>query len=125
MFKINSADKTINITRGDVAMFDVSAKNDDGSDYVFNVDDVVRFKVFDTNDYTNIKLQKDVVVSEETTKVRIILEGKDTEIDGIASKIVNYSYEVELNPDTNPQTIIGYDEDGAKTFKLYPEGGDE
>ena len=26
--------------------------------------------------------------------------------------------------DTQPQTIIGYDEDGAKVFRLFPEGAD-
>lgn len=126
MFKINSEEKIISITRGDIGSFDVGALNQDETDYVFKVGDVVRFKVFDINDYTNVKLQKDVVVEEETTIVRINLEGKDTRIDGISNKIINYAYEIELNPDTNPQTIIGYDdESGEKTFKLYPEGGDE
>jgi hypothetical protein len=31
---------------------------------------------------------------------------------------------VEVNPEIQPTTIIGYDEDGAKIFKLFPEGGD-
>jgi hypothetical protein len=31
---------------------------------------------------------------------------------------------VELNPFTNPQTIIGYNDDGAKIMRLFPEGKD-
>lgn len=38
---------------------------------------------------------------------------------------MDYWYEVELNPETEAQTIIGYDEDGPKIFRLYPEGDDE
>lgn len=43
----------------------------------------------------------------------------------MVNKPTDFWYEVELNPDTAPQTIIGYDkETGAKIFRLYPEGGD-
>jgi hypothetical protein len=37
---------------------------------------------------------------------------------------VDYWYEVELNPDEDCQTIVGYDEDGAKVLRLFPEGAD-
>ena len=42
----------------------------------------------------------------------------------VINKPTNYWYEIELNPNTQPQTIIGYDEDGEKLFVLYPEGSD-
>jgi hypothetical protein len=51
-----------------------------------------------------------------------MLSKEDTKIGKKVNKPVDYWYEVELNPDTYPQTIVGYDEDGAKIFKLYPEG---
>ena len=46
MFKIDSVSKQISLTRGDTALIEVSAKNEDGTDYTFQVGDIVRFKVF-------------------------------------------------------------------------------
>ena len=121
MFVIDS-DLTIHITRGDAALFSVSANKGEAS-YEFKPDDVVRFKVFAKKDCANVVLKKDITVTETADKVRIALDSEDTKIGEVISKPADYWYEVELNPDTNPQTIIGYDENGAKVFKLYPEGG--
>ena len=121
MFVIDS-DLTIHITRGDAALFSVSANKGEAS-YEFKPDDVVRFKVFAKKDCANVVLKKDIAVTETADKVRIALDSEDTKIGEVISKPTDYWYEVELNPDTNPQTIIGYDENGAKVFKLYPEGG--
>lgn len=123
MFKINE-DKSIYLTRGDIADIKVSATKPDGEQYTFLVGDVVRFKVFKRRDCGCVEIQKDTVVTEETQEVIIYLEKKDTKIGEIISKPTNYWYEVELNPDTAPQTIIGYDEDGEKMFTLFPEGSD-
>jgi hypothetical protein len=57
-------------------------------------------------------------------EVEIFLGEEDTKIGEVISKPKDYWYEVELNPFDHPQTIIGYDEDGAKVFKLFPEGDD-
>ena len=119
MFKI-SEDLTIECTRGDAAVFSVGA-NVNNTPYFFRVGDVVRFTVFGKKDCAEIVLQKDVKVTEEAELVEINLSGEDTKIGDVISKPVDYWYEVELNPETYPQTIIGYDEDGAKVFKLYPE----
>ena len=59
---------------------------------------------------------------EATTSVDLSLDSTETTIGDIINKPVEYWYEIQLNPDTEPQTIIGYDENGAKIFKLYPEG---
>lgn len=123
MFKINE-DKSIYLTRGDIADIKVSATKPDGEQYTFLVGDVVRFKVFKRRDCGCVEIQKDTVVTEETQEVIIYLEKKDTKIGEIISKPTNYWYEVELNPDTAPQTIIGYDEDGEKIFRLFPEGSE-
>lgn len=124
MLTIDS-NKNIHITRGDIGLFSVGATEKDGSDYTFRVGDVVRFKVFKCKDCGCVELQKDVIIEAETTTVDIDLNGDDTKIGDIINKPVNYWYEIELNPDTKPQTIIGYDEDGAKIFRLYPEGADK
>lgn len=120
MFRINE-DMTIECTRGDAAVFSVGANVNDTA-YLFRVGDVVRFSVFSKKDCSNVVLQKDFTATEETEAVEVTLTGEDTKIGETISKPVDYWYEVELNPDTYPQTIIGYDKDGAKVFKLYPEG---
>lgn len=124
MFTI-SQDKTISITRGDVGYITVTSKYSDGSPYTFLKGDVVRFKVFKKKDCESVVLRKVVEVSDETQSVVIRLDKNDTKIGEIINKPVDYWYEVELNPDTESQTIIGYDDDGEKIFRLYPEGSDE
>jgi hypothetical protein len=123
MFKINE-DKSIFLTRGDIANIRITATKPNGELYTFLAGDVVRIKVFKRRDCGCVELQKDVVVEKETQEVTIHLEKEDTKIGDIISKPTNYWYEVELNPDTAPQTIIGYDEDGEKMFTLFPEGSD-
>jgi hypothetical protein len=72
----------------------------------------------------NVVLQKDVLVESEMSTVDVNLERSDTKLGNIIDKPVDYWYEIELNPDTTPQTIIGYDSDGPKIFRLFPEGVD-
>jgi hypothetical protein len=120
MFRINE-DLSIECTRGDAGVFSVGATI--GNEvYKFKAGDVVRFTVFGKKDCSDVVLQKDVTVAEETEEVEFLLEREETKLGGVISKPVDYWYEVELNPETYPQTIIGYDENGAKVFKLYPEG---
>ena len=121
MFYI-SDDLTINITRGDSALLSVSATISDTS-YEFKPDDVIRLKVFARKDCSDVVLQKDITVTEATSAVEIALTSEETTIGEVISKPTDYWYEVELNPETKPQTIIGYDDNGAKVFKLFPEGG--
>ena len=121
MFVIKD-DLSINITRGDAAEFSVGA-NIGATSYEFKTGDVVRFKVFGKKDCEEVVLQKDVEITTPTSAAKVSLTGQDTTIGQVISKPVEYWYEVELNPETHPQTIIGYDDNGAKVFKLYPEGG--
>jgi hypothetical protein len=81
-------------------------------------------KVFEKKACNCVVLTQDFRVTEATDKVDITLTSEDTTIGDTISKPVDYWYEVELNPMTAPQTIIGYDEDGPKVFKLFPEGGE-
>ena len=119
MFKIEN--NKIHLTRGDVALIEVKAKNDDGTDYCFKKDDIVRLNVFKSKDCGCIELTKDLTVPEEKKSVTISLSSKETTIGDLINKPKTYWYEIVLNPDTNEQTIIGYDLDGAKEFILYPE----
>ena len=122
MFKIN-ADKSIYLTRGDAAIVELSAKAS-GKEYTFKAGDVVRFKIFERKDCGCVVLQKDTAIEEDSERVYIYLEKEDTKIGDLISKPKKYWYEIELNPDTAPQTIVGYDEEGAKVLELYPEGDD-
>lgn len=123
MFKIDN--KQIHLTRGDIANIGISVKNEDNTDYEFKKGDIVRFSVFKKKDCNCVVLNKDVTVASTTTEVDIKLTETDTKIEGIISRPVDYWYEVVLNPETEPQTIIGYDLDGAKVLTLYPEASDK
>lgn len=122
MFRIEG--KRIELTRGDIASFTVEAK-DNNKPYEFKEGDIVRFKVFEKNNCKCVKLLKDVAVEEKTTSINISLVSEDTKkICDYINSPIEYWFEVELNPETAPQTIIGYDKTAA-VFKLLPEGADK
>ncbi len=122
MFRINE-DLSIYLTRGDAVSIDLTAASD-GASYTFRAGDIVRFKVFEKKACNCVVLSKDFQAEAESQSVAITLTGQDTKIGEEISKPKDYWYEVELNPDTKPQTIVGYDEVGPKVFRLYPEGGE-
>ena len=123
MFLIDS-DNTIHITRGDIAVIEVCADTVGGKQHIFQPGDVVRLCVHACKQPATVVLAKDVRVESETPTVDIALESSDTKLGDVISKPVDYWYEIELNPDTAPQTIVGYDSYGPKIFRVYPEGGD-
>ena len=125
MFKIlKDKSKTICVTRGDAGNLAVNANLDGGGQYTFKKGDVIRFRVFKAQKCGETVILKDVVVDEERPKVIIPLSKTDTKIGGVINAPVDYWYNIELNPDTTPHTMIGYDDDGQKIFRLFPKGGD-
>lgn len=124
MFTIN-ADQSIHLTRGDTIVIEVSATMSENEPYIFQVGDVVRFKVFEKGKCDSVVLAKDVEVENETQTVDIRLASEETKIGELIHKPKDYWYEVELNPENAPQTIIGYDVKGPKVFRLFPEGDDK
>jgi hypothetical protein len=123
MFEV-SADKTIHLTRGDIAVLEITSKVNKTEDLVFQVGDIVRFSICQYGKFDQVVLRKEVEITEETTVAVINLTKTDTKIGDVIHKPKDYWYEVELNPDTMPQTLIGYDTAGPKVFRLYPEGDD-
>ncbi len=123
MFILND-DKSIYVTRGDIVVMSVGA-TDNGKPYTFKPGDLVRIKVSKKKKCTDVVLEKDFPITDHTQEVQIYLSGEDTKFGDVINKPTDFWYEVELNPLSNPQTIIGYDEDGAKIFKLFPEGADK
>lgn len=122
MFVIND-DLSIYATRGDTVFFTVTAV-ENGVPYEFKAGDVLRMKIYGKKAAEDVVLEKSFPVTAATKQYTILLTGEDTKIGEVISRPVDYWYEIELNPFSNPQTIIGYDEDGAKIFRLMPEGAD-
>lgn len=122
MFTIND-DLSIYATRGDTVFFTVTA-DENGVPYTFQAGDVLRMKIYEKKNAASVVLEKSFPVTAATQEFSILLTEEDTKIGDVISKHKDYWYEIELNPFTNPQTIIGYDEDGAKVFRLFPEGKD-
>ena len=120
MFVIND-DKSIYATRGDIVFLSVSA-TDNGEKYIFKPGDVVKINVFGKKNTKDVVLEDAITVAAETEEVEIFLNGKQTKFGEPISKPKDYWYEIVLNPETNPQTIVGYDEEGPKIFRIYPEG---
>lgn len=125
MFKVDKQTKQIKITRGDIGTLEITTTNADGSQYEFQKGDVVRFKVFKKRNCGCVELQKDVVVEVASLSTDMPLTSDETKIGDLINKPVTYWYEVELNPETNCQTIIGFDDKGEKEFVLYPEGDEK
>ena len=122
MFDI--AGDTIKITRGDACIITVSAEDKNNQPYQFKINDIIRIGVYEKGNYDKAVLIKDTNITEESEQVDIILNQNDTKIGEIINKTVNYWYEIQLNPETDPHTIIGHDDDGPKIFRLFPEGAD-
>ena len=124
MFTIET-DGTINVTRGDILYFATKAQDKVTKEpYTFQVGDIVRMAVYGKKNCENVVMQKDFLVELPTEEVNIFLDKKDTTFGEIINKPTDYWYEIVLNPDEKPQTIVGYDEEGARIFRLYPEGAE-
>jgi hypothetical protein len=109
-------------TRGDSGTINVQATNDDGTQYTFTTGTTVRFNVVKENDTATRIFAKEVTLDEDATQVSIPITSTETTIGDYINKKVTYWYEVEINPEANGYTIIGYDKNGPKKFILLPEG---
>lgn len=118
------AKNTIHITRGDIGAIEVTAMKSATEALTFRPGDIVRLNVFVKKKHEAVVLRKDVAVNYATEVVSIPLTKTDTKIGDIINIPEDYWYEIELNPDEAPQTLVGYDINGPKIFRLYPEGGD-
>lgn len=93
MFRIK--DNKITLTRGDSAIFDITAKCQDGSDYAFSEEDQVVFTLRRSPAAGDIYMQK--------TGTHIEIEPEDT----AKMSFGHYYYDVQLTqPDGTVDTII-------------------
>lgn len=118
MIRIDPETKTISMNRGDRATIKIKAK--EGKN--FAVDDKIKFSIVDKGDYDIVKFQKVYTVLEESDTFFLTLIPDDTRFDEIVSAKKEYWYEIEYNGE---YTAIGYDEDKAKKFILFPEAPDK
>ena len=118
-------DQSIHITRGDFAVIEFTPKTKSGEPYTFKADDIVRFTVTEKGRCESVVLAKEVLITEECPSVEFYLTSSDTRIGDHINRPKDYWYEININPDTMSVTPIGYDTEGPKIFRLYPEGGDK
>ena len=118
--------RNIQITRGNVLPLTVIAENE-GTQYEFLKDDIIRFKIMEAKNVENVLLEKNFIIEEDMFEKDIEMTAEEMKIGELISKPKDYWYEVELNPDTPyTKTIIGYEKDlGAAILTLLPEGGDK
>lgn len=108
---------TIHITRGDKGVIELGIDN-----YTFSIGDTVELRVYEKKRLDKQPvLSKEITVSKAGETVDIELTAEDTKIGEMINKEKEYWYEIELNDN---QTVIGYDEEGAKVLMLYPEGAE-
>jgi hypothetical protein len=122
MFKVND-DNSIYVTRGDFVVLRITAEKD-GVPFTFKQGDKIRFNLYEKKNADAVVYSQEVPVEVESEEVMLYIPGEDTKIGEIISKPVDYWYEVELVTTLGTRTIIGYDEDGAKIFKLFPESAE-
>ena len=116
MFKIE--ENTISLTRGDKATITLAIE-----DYQFKVGDKIEFRAYNKKALDKAPVMKKIIeITEDSESIDIPLTSEETAIGEPLNKEIIYWYEIELNDE---QTIIGYDEDGAKELILYPEGVEE
>ena len=120
MIKIDS-NNNIYITQGDKASIDIQIPLNDGF-YEFQTTDILYFTVKRKYSDTQPVLRKILTFSQPATTATLILTSIDTNIGGLSNLPLNYVYDISINED---QTIIGYDENGAKNFVIYPEVSNE
>lgn len=91
--------------------------------YEFQVNDKIKLNVYEKNGYEEEPLMtKEVVILTEAESVTISLNEEDTTFGEISNKPITYWYDITLNGD---QTVVCYNEQGAKEFIQYPAKGDE
>lgn len=115
MFKIEG-DKIL-VTRGDKGTIELSIEG-----YTFKPEDKIELRIYKKKGLNELPVkEKEVIVNTEASTVNIELSSEDTKIGEITNKATEYWYEIELNDE---QTVVGFDEEGAKILMLYPEGAD-
>lgn len=116
MFKFTN--NTFHVTRGDSGSITIAYK--DGS----VLPGTICFRVYGKEELNSDPIiNKEIEIGSGTTSYDLIIESGDTmQMDNPENEREEYWYELKIGP-TN--TVLGYDETGAKIFYLYPTGKDK
>ncbi len=91
--------------------------------YEFQVGDIIKFNVYEKRGYDKEPLLTKIIIVETVSdNVDIPLTESDTTFGELINKPTIFWWDISLNED---MTVIGYDEDAAKEFILYPAKGAE
>ena len=122
MFMIDEDGTTLKVTRGQSGSITFGALTPENEPYTFVTGDVVRLNVTKEGKENMVVMSVDTIVEENTQEVTISITSFDSKIGNVINKPTDYWYDIELNPDSSiAQMLLGYDDDGPKIFKLYPE----
>lgn len=117
MIKIES-DGTIYFSRADDRHILFQANN---GEYQFVRGDVITFRIFNKNGYTDkALLEKNITLSEDTKVVDIEIKPED--IIKFCQQI-NKPFVCWYSISLNENVILGYDDNGAKKFIILPAKG--
>ena len=90
------------------------------------VNDVIKFKVSEAKNESNVIIEKTITIETETTEVPIYISANETKLGDYINKPITYWYEVSLEKNNGDVlTIIGYDNKGPKEFVLNPEAANK
>lgn len=123
MFKIENGN--IHLSRGDSAIIQI--KNESSS---FEIGDEIKFSIMKKNNCEAVLLSKVYTVrdsSEDNSIFEIFLTPEDSKsfCPPIKTGNLTYWYEIELKSGDVVNTLIGYDDNGAKELIIYPEAVSE
>ena len=122
MFIIDEDNTTIKMTRGQSGFITFSTLTPEGELYTFKRNDIIRLNITKEGRENMIVMSIDTRIEEDTNEASIFIASSDSTIGPVINKPVNYWYDIELNPDSSlAQMLLGYDDNGPKIFRLYPE----
>lgn len=114
MFRVDE-DLAVHINRGDAGNINVTANE---GEYEFQPNSKLKLRIYEKKGYDKEPVyETEVTITEATTQAVIPLTEDSTSFCEISNKPITYWYDVSLDEDI---TLIGYDEDGAKEFIIYP-----
>lgn len=126
MVKYDKSTKQIQMNRGDSTTLKINAKDSNGNNYEFKQGEKINFVITERKNVENVVFSKTITVAEDSYNVDFPITSEESKIGELINKPVVYWYEISVEMSNNDiQTIIGYDEDGAKEFVLNPEASEE
>ena len=111
-------DYHLKINRGNTLRFDYSILGGD-TPYVFKEDDTIVFSVYESFGLENEpKLSVEFKPVEGSTEITIEIPKDKMKFAPMLNIEKDYWYEITLNE----ETMLGFDDTGAKILTIYPEG---